>query len=408
MNKSKKIIMAGMIALQSLGAIAAPAQMAIEEFSSPKAEYVQVIESKDLFPEVKEEQGINYVLNINTGVKLPLNQVMNDEISGAYKHPFNENGIMVISFQDSDTLSQDHEQIKKDLDDHGILSNKKYQMHILKQMVNKNSNQGSYQDTEYESGIDYNFISISTAQIKKIQEKNILNGYEDINDMIPELVLYHEMAHSHDNQSVKYESFLEDLKTNYTEDEMYSDEAQEKVVDKFKELRLEGENYADSNMLLNLAKTKKNYNSETYLSKINKLAEYMLNDFREDGVVKKDFDPHMSKATVKTTIDFINNNSENIEKFDYEDFKSIAENISSETLGHKDISKYVKNFEGQKEIAELGGLQNEIIQQVADKVNGDISKMINIYVNAEGETKYNFNSPSDNMSKDLKSSSYKI
>jgi hypothetical protein len=143
-------------------------------------------------------------------------------------------------------------------------------------------------------------------------------------------------------------------------------------------MTLGGENYADSYMMMSYAKLMKERSPELAQDRVNELTDYFMEDFRDDSKVKKGFNVHATKATVKTTEDFINNNWDNIDKFEPNHFEQFAASITNRTLNDKDINKEINNYDSQVELAEDGGLQKEILEGVSERVGKKMIYLFNI------------------------------
>jgi hypothetical protein len=401
---SKVIIMTGLIALQSLSAIAAPVKMVMEDFNSPKAEYTQSRVESESNNLIKENEP--FLTNVNTGLNIPRSQILSEQISGVYKNPFEEGDIMVLSFQDKENLSEEHKKIEKILSENDLLQVNDYNSLKGKETLMKKFELGSFQQADVDHKVDYNFISISSAQIEKIQEEVLDSGFgQDVKDLIPEMILYHEASHSHDNQADFYVDYMANMKLTYTQEELnnMSDELMDKVEDDMKVFQLMRENYADSYMLLLLAKEHKQ-NGLDDLSGVNNLSEYMQTVFRDDHVTQDTFNTHQSKVTINTTTDFIEKHSDSLKYLSNNELKEIAINISTESLNHIDIKEQITTFEGQIEIAKSGGIRDEVSQKVSDDINNKLIKMISIDSENPNKVTFAFNGKVVENNKNLNNS----
>lgn len=361
-----------MIYLQSSGALAAPQ---INDFELPKNEIV-VQNQKEAVYENAENKGDLLFENLNTGMKIPVEDMLEGEVMGIYKEPYNSNNIMVISFQDKEDLREEHSKIKKILKESDAYESS-YDEHRSKELSKKYaSDGGSFHSAPQENDRDYNFISFSTKEIKEIQESARAAGYsEDLVEMLPTIVLLHEIGHSHDHQQKVFYDYGNELKQM---PESKVNKMLDEVKDNLSLMTLGGENYADSYMMMSYAKLMKERSPELAQDRVNELTDYFMEDFRDDSKVKKGFNVHATKATVKTTEDFINNNWDNIDKFEPNHFEQFAASITNRTLNDKDINKEINNYDSQVELAEDGGLQKEILEGVSERVGKKMIYLFNI------------------------------
>jgi hypothetical protein len=387
MKKSNKIIMAGMIALQTMSALASPA-LTLEGFDTPKAEYTQnkkQNENTDLEMKNKEE-GVVYFKNLNTGAEMTLADLMEHNVAGVYENPFEEDKLMVISFQNEDNLRSQHRENQKTLEERQLFDSGSYERHRQQELTKKHTKTGSFHSMSRYNEIDYNFISFSQNQLEKIQD-SAKDYSQELKDILPLAIMLHEIAHTHDNQSKQYHELQEHL-MNLPEKEI--EDLEDKIKRKNELMDLGGENYADSYMFLELTKSLKTSNPENAQELINELANYFINDFRADGEKQDDFEPHASKATVKTTSDFINENWEIIEQFNSNEMKQLSASIVNGTLNNPEINSHINNKKSQQLLAKKGGLSEMQIEIVSNAVNDKLNKMLSVSLNEEGKPELDF------------------
>jgi hypothetical protein len=375
---SKAIIMSGLMTLQSLNAIAAPVKIDIQDFNNPKAEYVKSGAEISTNNNVLTEEEV-FLTNINTDIKIERSQILSEEISGVYKNPFGEADVMVVSFQENENLENEHKKIEKVLLDNKILVEEYYNK--LKDYENESMKyeMGSFHKSNTGDKVDYNFVSLSTSQIKMYQKQALDSGFgKDVVDLIPSMVFLHEASHSHNNQSKIFIDYKKEIESKYTKEElMYkSYDLSMKIEKDIKNIALYRENHADSLMLLTLAQEKKQ-NGYNNLSDIHNLSEYMQTVFRKDDIVKNRFNTHLSKTTIKTTMDFIEKNSESLKYLSQEELEEIANNITRESLNHLDVEVHTSTLKGQMESAKNGGIAKEVVQKVSNSINDKIEIVIN-------------------------------
>ena len=372
----KKVVMGAMIALQMAGALAAPVAT---DFESPKASFTKVqTENEELDHSVKDKiEGEIYFQNLNGTGEFSMSDILDNEIAGVYKNPTQEGEIMVISFQNSGHLKSSHNDIKKDLIEQDLYEYASYETHRAKELTKKYTETGSFHSLNGQENIDYNFISFSTQEAEILVAEAKKLGYsEKLQKILPSAILLHEMAHTHNHQSEPY----------YDEDTlMEKSTSVSKMEEHLNLLALGGENYADADMFLQMGKILKLKSPETAKQDIQELAEYFMNDFRDDSKVKSQFDTHASKATIKTAIDFVEDNWEILEQFTDKDMEQISASITNGTLNNPMINKKINSFEAQKELAENGGIQDEIVSKVSKKVNDKLKDMITVEIDSEGK-----------------------
>lgn len=388
MTNSKKIVMAGMIALQSMNALASSNnKISIEEFKTPVAEYTQQAENETHFPNIEMEDGKVYLEHLNSGVKVTEEEVLSLAISGAYKHPFKEDQIMVISFQDRKDFEKQHKKIQNSLKEAEKFNQSKYYNYKDEERSAKILENGSFQKTNVTKGVDYNFISISHKQINQLVQIAIKEGYDkDVVAMIPEFIFYHELAHSHDHQAEGYRE-LKEAYQNLEEQEIKKN--QHKVDKKLELLYLGGENYADSNALLMLSK--KYSQQEGGKEKLEKFEDYLLESFRDDSKLLKKFDVHMTKASVKVTMDFIRNNENLIDQFTTFELEQVAASITNGVVNHKDVNTEINNHISQKSLQRSGGFSNRELRKISEDINEQMTKMVNVNIDKKGNKILDFN-----------------
>lgn len=379
---SQKIIMSAIIAIQSFTAIASPENI---DFDIPKAEYIQ---TQKVNQEDNKEAEFSFQY-LNKDKKISFEEMLLKEESGVFKNPFKAEEVMVISFQNKEDLRASHDEIKKDLEENGLLNFSTYEKYRDKELTKKYTKTGSFHSQPNADEIDYNFISYSKEQLIEIQKDAREKGYsEEMIELLPYAILFHEMGHTHNHQAKVYQDLQEQTKDFSKEEKKIR---RKEIEEKLELMNLGGENYADSFMFMKIAEMEKEKNPENGLKNVNELSDYFIKHFRNDNEKQNEFDIHASKATVKTTIDFINNNWEIIDQFTHVNKEQLAASITNGTLNNPEINSSITSYSGQKELARDGGLSNSVIKSVSKKVNKEMQEMISLSIAENGDTAVSFN-----------------
>ena len=323
-----------------------------------------------------------YFKNLNNSVEFSMGEVLKNEISGVYENPMDRGDVIVISFQDSDNLELNHQEISLNLKKAGKYNKKTYKEHTDSELNKMEEGSGSFYSVTKKEDIDYNFISISSFEIMRdVDWSQDLNFSSKMKELLPYSILFHEMAHSHDHrEKANYE--VRDSLT-----KVFGKRKENEIINLYK---LGEENYADSNMFLQMGKMLKQKSPETARKDIQELEFFYMLALRVDFIEKNNFDAHTTRATIKTTMDFIEEHWVILEQLTNKDMEKISASITNGTLNNPLINKKVNSLKAQKELAKNGGLQQEILVKVSKKVNDKLKEMINVEIDSDGNGTFVF------------------
>jgi hypothetical protein len=417
--KSKQIIMGAMLATQSLTALSAPL---INDFEAPKAEYNKKQKELNVQTEFSQLPSNSNFKLANHDITYPLSEIIKEKITGIYENPFEKDKIMVLYFKEN-YKKIDKEQLSRDkgfllgelIKLGGITIEDVEKLNYLIDYEIKNKDIGSYfngnGNPQKESESDLNFVVVSNDQMKVFQKFGKDNGYDDkIVDIFEEFILYHEIAHSHDDNIV-FDELIAQERTDLVEkfkklkEENPSGSIKERILELEKDLEkldkgvrishLKKENYADVFSLLALAENFKKKDPINGLKDMQKFTELLMKDLRIDNVVSNDFNSHLTKPTIQTTIDFISSNWNIVDKFNNQEKKQLSEKITNETLYAPEID-ILTHITGQQMSAMTGGISMPHMKEVSMNVNEKIKDILVKSFDENGDIVVKIDSEKDN------------
>jgi len=381
LNNFKKIALSGVIAITSFNGIAAPD---IQDFDILKAR--ETVHVQDTFQYEHSKENLSHLKHLNTGKQIPLTEVFKNEVAGVYEHPSKKGEILVLSFQDKEDLNQEHKETIKTLIEHDHYDMNSYVHHKNKEKNAIQNEEGSFHSPSFlqKGELDYNFISFSSSQVNEIIEDINNKGFsKKTADLMLEAIFYHELAHSHNHQSENVYEQINKLEQKGKSEDFI---AKQKSL-----LSLGEENYADSFLLLKLAKLQKENGNNNSQNEFKEFAEYFYEHFRNDNSDQEHFDDHLTKYSVKVAIDFIEDNWEVIDQLSNIQLEQIAASITNGTLNHPSLNKHINSFEGQLNLSQNGGIQEDILQKISNNVNEKINDMIETRFDNNGNKEISFN-----------------
>lgn len=356
----KKQILPLILLATSFGGMAEEAPK-IEDFNQVKAEYSNVVSEKNNFNELED---------LTTNKKIKINDLIENEVSGVFKHPYKEGEIMVIKSATLNNIenTKRDKKIKKDLEN----TNNLEELTIFRHEFDSLSYRGSaHYAPKSEEEKDYNYITLLKKEIEGMVELAKKNGYkQEVLDIIPKAVILHEIGHSQRHQEGK----IRDLITTLRE----KDGIDKAGLNKLNVETYLQENYADSFMLLRLMTDGKKEGKENIKETINGLSDFFINHFRKEDLKAKNYFKHNTKATVHATMSFINNNEDLFENLEDIQVEQLGASITNGVVNNKQIKQINRSYESQLKAGKRGGLDEDVMSAVSSEVIGVVQKMVNI------------------------------
>lgn len=367
MKLGKKIILSGMVLLQTFNALSNQVpEIKAEDFSENKIKAEIVVENK--------ESKDNIMFEKINGDKITAIEILKNEESGVFKNPEKENQIMIISFKNLDKLEEE-------LKDTGL-----YKPAVFDRMVKEeNEEAGSYQTTVLpRDKVDYNHISLSKNQIKNIKKIAEKKEYsKELIELVGLSVLFHEMGHSHDHKGDETGYMVEALDSMSTFDKILNSREINKDIREYKYI---GENYADSFMLLRMSEyIQSNNKIENKKELFIEVYDLYMNEMRDDTVYKKEYDTHASKAVLHSTANFILNNWDLTGKLNIDEQQQISASITNGTINQPEIIATQMTKLDQNKLAKKGGMEKSVLDSVSYRVNLVMDDMVKMKIDENGE-----------------------
>lgn len=378
---SQKILLKGMLAISTTVALTTSSLLLLSDFDDNqiKAEFLK----KDI-PSSENLSGV-YFESIE-GKRYNTNDLIENQISGAFLHPYKEGEIMVISFQDDKksklkTDKSRHKKITEDLIQLGRYNSSESEAFKLKESKMDQSFKYAHQE------VDYNAISISVSQIKLIQASLIEEGFPQTTaEKVGRNIIYHELAHTHNREEEKKNRLrkaLDKQKSKEDKDLLYKEVAVKKLY--------QGENYADSFSLLMSGRDDVRMNNSSF-EDFKKYSTFLKEHLRKSTEETTHFYKHETRATIETTTNFIKKNWDIIGDISVEDLENIARIITDKTLNNFLVKSYNDSPENQQELIENEGYSEEELNIIKKEVEESMTGLVvDVIINGEFKKEINQN-----------------
>lgn len=369
----RKILLKGMLTVTATIALSAVSiagsTLLLSDFDSNqvKAEFLK----KDI-PSSSDLKGTYF--ETFSGKKYNTKDLIENKISGAFIHPDKKGEIIVISFQDDKesklkTNKSRHEEITKDLinfENYDLLNSTNFE-------TKEKKTNGSFHFTNPIDEFDYNAISISVKQIEEIKERAIKEGFsEKITYRIGEIILFHEMAHSHNQENTRRIKLIEEYNKQETEQEinLFHEKVGSKEV-------YRAENYADTFSLLKLAKEENLIEDGLNFKEFKELSTFLKDFFRgKKGHNLEDFNKHETRASLEVANNFIEKNWKIIGGISIEDLEDISRVLTDSVINNNIVKKYNSSYVNQQKLIENEGYSKEELKVIKSDVDEIIIGLI--------------------------------